>query len=669
MYYQLYCFICIEILYMEEYVMKRVFVHLVLLLFLSIPYYAIADNIDFQQLYNEAENLLASGDYLGAAMQFDSIAQFADASQMAMYCKALYCAENNQFDLAISTLKSMGDFRDAPYLSRYYSARIEEVLGKLPDLTSADSEELISSKKHYNNAIDIYNSVLLFKDSISRVQSCQIDIAAIEAEEERRLLLLQDELYQSALSLEYEALQMFKEVAVPFDETIFYHYESMWRTVLLRYEDLITYNYKDSALRAQFCNEQLKEGYYRYSLYCESNGFYSDAADIYMSMQDYKDCAARLIALDEHKYNRQEGYVYYSEYEDIIRVDKDGKTGYVDENGNIISDFQWKSGSYCAEGMIAVCNEKGKWGFINKQGELVIPCTYVSVGSFVDGYCAVTTTSDAFGYDDWLIIDKSNNVIQSISDAKSVLVFSKDYYKVVKKTSSESLYSMSGEHLIGPYRNIYKVDGNIAFIERINRHDYETLTVSIYTGEEIFYGSWDGSFSEGYVKTNLFYLNEQFVQLPLPEDFKPYTPFVDGLAIIEKNCYPDPPQRCIIDLNGNIVCKLTEHYGSVRNVGDGYFVVSSGTNQFGVINSANEIIIPLHYAISLSYTGNDLFISNDGFCTTAYNSNNKILATAYRGEILEVEDGIVKFHDYRYWRILDAEGNLLNPVISPLPQQ
>ena len=78
---------------------------------------------------------------------------------------------------------------------------------------------------------------------------------------------------------------------------------------------------------------------------------------------------------------------------------------------NYIGDF--------SEGL-AMVEMGGKWGFINEQEELVIPCGYHEVGDFFEGFAKVKVNvrnkaDDFFGeYDFWWFIDKSGNQISSL---------------------------------------------------------------------------------------------------------------------------------------------------------------------------------------------------------------------------------------------------------------
>ncbi len=65
--------------------------------------------------------------------------------------------------------------------------------------------------------------------------------------------------------------------------------------------------------------------------------------------------------------------------------------------------------NYCLnfhEDLIGIANiETGKWGYLNKEGEEVIPCQFDSVGNFSDGF-AYAALNGKYGY-----IDKSGNTV------------------------------------------------------------------------------------------------------------------------------------------------------------------------------------------------------------------------------------------------------------------
>lgn len=96
-------------------------------------------------------------------------------------------------------------------------------------------------------------------------------------------------------------------------------------------------------------------------------------------------------------------------------VQMDGKWYLVDTKGRKISEtgyFGAKAPE--SEGFVAVSNEEGKWGFINRQGELVIDYQYDDAYSFSQHLAAVQIGAD------WGYISEKNKLVieQFMRDAK-----------------------------------------------------------------------------------------------------------------------------------------------------------------------------------------------------------------------------------------------------------
>ncbi len=76
--------------------------------------------------------------------------------------------------------------------------------------------------------------------------------------------------------------------------------------------------------------------------------------------------------------------------DDMIVAKKAGKYGYIDNVGKEAIPFVYFAADDFSEGLAAVKNEKGKYLFINKTGEMVIkPHEYDRVESFSNGTCKV----------------------------------------------------------------------------------------------------------------------------------------------------------------------------------------------------------------------------------------------------------------------------------------
>lgn len=73
----------------------------------------------------------------------------------------------------------------------------------------------------------------------------------------------------------------------------------------------------------------------------------------------------------------------------LIAIYKNGKWGFVDEDGKEIIKPQYEEAKSFSHGLAAVLKD-GKWGFINKEGYMVIEPQFSEVGYFLeDGLCPV----------------------------------------------------------------------------------------------------------------------------------------------------------------------------------------------------------------------------------------------------------------------------------------
>ncbi len=91
-------------------------------------------------------------------------------------------------------------------------------------------------------------------------------------------------------------------------------------------------------------------------------------------------------------------------------VYQDGKMGFVDELGNEVIPCQYTGASYFSEGLVSVAlasSVKGEYGFINRDGEVVIPLEFIQAGtsSFHNGMARATVGGKT------VLIDKKGNVV------------------------------------------------------------------------------------------------------------------------------------------------------------------------------------------------------------------------------------------------------------------
>lgn len=94
-----------------------------------------------------------------------------------------------------------------------------------------------------------------------------------------------------------------------------------------------------------------------------------------------------------------------------------GQFGFVNSDGNLITDFSFTYAKDFSEGLAGVY-KNNKWGFIDATGQLVIPHAFDNASDFKEGLCQVSQN------DKWGVIDKKGNwVLKNEYDSLSAFDF------------------------------------------------------------------------------------------------------------------------------------------------------------------------------------------------------------------------------------------------------
>ena len=89
----------------------------------------------------------------------------------------------------------------------------------------------------------------------------------------------------------------------------------------------------------------------------------------------------------------------------VIRK-SDDKYGFIDKNGKVIIPCKWRTAFSFSEGLAPVEDDRGKWGYIDKTGKIVIPFQWEWANSFSEGLACVKGENGKYGY-----IDKTGNLV------------------------------------------------------------------------------------------------------------------------------------------------------------------------------------------------------------------------------------------------------------------
>ena len=283
----------------------------------------------------------------------------------------------------------------------------------------------------------------------------------------------------------------------------------------------------------------------------------------------------------------------------LAAVRYNGKSGYIDKNGNEVIPLKYDGAESFSEGLAAVCIND-KWGFIDKSGNEVIPLIYESAGSegFSEGLAAVSRTWDNWGY-----IDRAGNEIIPIGtfsygDAFSggvaiVTSGSWDYDKVERL--QWGLIDKSGDMVVpfGVYAKLEPATDGMVWAATADRSG--TLDRMGYldnTGKEIVpLGKYDfcGGYAEGLAQVMVGDWGTGkwgFVDSSGTEVIQPVydwvAPFSDGLALAYGVGF--------IDKTGNVVLPI-DKYDSVGSFSEGVALIRVD-GKWGFIDKTGSEVIP-----------------------------------------------------------------------------
>ena len=118
--------------------------------------------------------------------------------------------------------------------------------------------------------------------------------------------------------------------------------------------------------------------------------------------------------LASYKFDMGEGFIKrwkeIREYNEGLAGVKnaDGRWGFIDKTGNLVLPCLWKEALWFSEGLAGVQDDNEKWGFIDKTGKVVLPFEWSNVQWFKNGRVRVQTVLGG----GWHDIDREGNDVQ-----------------------------------------------------------------------------------------------------------------------------------------------------------------------------------------------------------------------------------------------------------------
>lgn len=122
---------------------------------------------------------------------------------------------------------------------------------------------------------------------------------------------------------------------------------------------------------------------------------------------------------------------------------KDGKWGYVNKQGKIVIQPQYQMADWFVGGLARV-RKDGQWGLIDKTGKVVIPIKYTQADNFLEGASAMAVQKGSkYG-----LVNRSGVEITKIEYEAYILFTHKDDLALVKKGGKYGFMNMAGKIVI-----------------------------------------------------------------------------------------------------------------------------------------------------------------------------------------------------------------------------
>lgn len=299
-----------------------------------------------------------------------------------------------------------------------------------------------------------------------------------------------------------------------------------------------------------------------------------------------------------------------------------GKWGFIDRTGKVVIPCKWELVYDFCEGLAAVKDEKGNYGFINKKGNLVIPCKWWYTYRFQEGLAMVMKNFDSKGF-----IDETGNLVIPCNwkDADS---FYGDYAAVKDDNDRWGFIDKTGKVVIPcKWYNARHFSGDLAPVKGENsKWGYIDKTGNVVIPCK---WSWTWGFFDGLAlvkdSNGKKYYIDKNGDVVLQSEMKESFHFSEGLTqILDEN-----GKWGFMDKGGNIVipCKW-KHADSFS---EGFAVVENDKGKYGYIDKTGNIVIPCKWKFADSFRGGLAEVTNNGKDGMIDKSGNIVIPCEWKG--------------------------------------
>ncbi len=300
-------------------------------------------------------------------------------------------------------------------------------------------------------------------------------------------------------------------------------------------------------------------------------------------------------------------------YDENGNIDKPWKYGYIDKNGKEIIPCTFDDARSFSEGY-AVVYKDGKGGVIDKSGKQVVPYKYDMISDFSEGLAKIETDDGRIGF----INTKGEEVVPIKYLSSGSTDFSEgfaavgvdygDYAKCgyIDKTGKvviEPVYDLAGMFHDG--RACVMKDGKYGYIDT-KGHEVIPLIYDFFGGD-MFGKNFDDGVAVVYIDKHYQIIDKYGKAITEPK----YTYYVEintseGLFNLGIN-----DSNGLIDKRGKEIVPLKNSYGDIGVCKEGFIRIKKN-GKWGFVDKTGKQVIPCVYDDVRSFSGGYAVVEKDG---------------------------------------------------------
>lgn len=303
----------------------------------------------------------------------------------------------------------------------------------------------------------------------------------------------------------------------------------------------------------------------------------------------------------------------------------DNKVGYVNSDGELIIPARYENAGYFHDGLALVIDSVGMSGYINSRGEYEILPQYKSATDFLEGLAWVAEPDSALK-----VINKKGEVIFSLKKAQKASIFTDGYAKFYTATGEIGLVDNKGSEI--------QLPDLIEDIPAICKN-------------KIFINYKNGSHGIGRINV----ANLEFISVP-------GNPDIVNVNLEKELLVNNVDGRLgLMDFNGKVI--INPQYSKLDFDGTDLLIFESDKDKYGWLDLTGKIVIQAKYKAVKSFFGNQDYavVSTSGRKYMAINKKGKTVINAKYKELFHTifSPNLFAMGNDNLFGIMKADGSVL----------